>query len=131
MIKFNELQPGDLVIAEHEGQQWMGTVKELDREEKIVCVETQVQDFWFSTDHLYPIPLSDQQMLHLGFQKAEVESGVKYIKDAFRLRIPREGDFSAPEIWYREDRRELMNPISVHQLQNHFYEMTKMELNPA
>lgn len=131
MIKFNELQPGDLVIAEYEGQQWIGTVKELNREDKEVCVETSVQEFWFTPEHLYPIPLSDQQMLNLGFKKIEVDSGVKYIKEAFRLRIPKENDFSAPEIWYREDRRELKGPINVHQLQNHYYQMTKVELNPA
>ena len=59
MIKLSELQPGDIVMAEYEGQQWEGIVKELNREDKEVCVETSVQEFWFTPDHLYPIPLSD------------------------------------------------------------------------
>ena len=131
MIRFNDLQPGDRVIAEYEGQKWEGTVKELNREDKEVCVETSVQDFWFTPEHLFPIPLSDEQMINLGFSKLPNDNGVKYLKDAFRLQIPRENDFNTLEIWYREDRRDLKQPISVHELQNHYYQMTKMELNPA
>ena len=131
MIRFNELQQGDRVLAEYEGQKWEGTVKELNREDKEVCVETEVQDFWFTPEHLFPIPLSDEQMTKLGFSKILNDNGVKYLKDAFRLQIPRENDFNALEIWYREDRRELKQPISVHELQNHYYQMTKVELNPA
>jgi hypothetical protein len=131
MIRFNELQQGDRVIAEYEGQKWEGTVKELNREDKEVCIETEVQDFWFTPEHLFPIPLSDEQMTKLGFSKLPNDNGVKYLKDAFRVQIPRENDFNTMEIWYREDRRQLTQPISVHELQNHHYQMTKVELNPA
>jgi hypothetical protein len=131
MIRFNELQPGDRVIAEYEGQKWEGTVKELNREDKEVCVETSVQDFWFTPEHLFPIPLSDEQMIKLGFSKLPNGNGVKYLKDAFRLQVSGEDNFDTLEIWYREDRRDLKQPISVHELQNHYYQMTKMELNPA
>lgn len=131
MIRFNDLQPGDRVFAEYEGQPWEGTVKELNREDKEVCVETSVQDFWFTPEHLFPIPLSDDQMIKLGFRKLPNENGVKYLKGAFRLQIPRENDFNTLEIWYREDRRELRQSLSVHELQNHYHQMTKVELNPA
>ena len=131
MIRFNELQPGDRVMAEYEGQKWEGTVKELNREDKEVCVETSVQDFWFTPEHLFPIPLSDEQMIKLGFSKLPNGNGVKYLKDAFRLQVSGEDNFDTLEIWYREDRRDLKQPISVHELQNHYYQMTKMELNPA
>jgi hypothetical protein len=132
MIRFNELKPGDLVIAEYEGEKWEGVVKELNREDKEVCVETAVQEFWFSPEHLYPIPLSEEQLVKLGFTKTQNGSGgIKYMKDSFRVQIPRENDFSRLEIWWREDRRELLQPLSVHELQNHYYQMTKVELNPA
>lgn len=131
MIRFNELKPGDLVIAEFEGQKWEGVVKELNREDKEVCVETSVQEFWFTPEHLFPIPLSDEQMQKLGFSKVQNGSGTKYMKDSFRVLVPNEKDFSRLEIWWREDRRELTQPISVHELQNHYYQMTKVELNPA
>ncbi len=129
MIRFNELKPGDLVIAEYEGEKWEGIVKDVNREEKEVCVETPVQEFWFTPEHLYPIPLSDEQLQKLGFTKSENGNEVKYMKDSFRLLVPVKGDFSNIEIWWREDRRTLNRRISVHELQNHYYEMTKVELN--
>ena len=130
MIRFNDLKPGDLVLAEYEGQKQQGVVKALNREDKEVCVETSVQDFWFTPEHLYPIPLSDEHLRNLGFEKIENGDGVKYMKDSFRIHIPVKDDFSNLEIWWREDRRELTHPISVHELQNHYYQMTKVELNP-
>ncbi|MFT3824544.1 MAG: hypothetical protein QM731_11515 [Chitinophagaceae bacterium] len=132
MIKLSELQPGDIVMAEFEGQKMEGVVKELNREDKEVCVETEVQEFWFTPDHLYPIPLDENQLLKLGFSKETTPEGsVKYKKDSFRVLATRPGDFSHLEIWWREDRRFLHQSINVHELQNHYYQMTKVELNPA
>lgn len=130
MIRFNELKPGDLVMAEYEGQQWEGVVKDLNREDKEVCIETSVQEFWFTPENLYPIPLSERQLEKLGFTKAENGNGVKYMKDSFRVFLPRKDDFTNMEIWWREDRRHITSPLSVHELQNHYYNMTKVELNP-
>lgn len=130
MIRFNELKPGDLVIAEYDGQKWEGVVKELNKEDKEICVETSVQEFWFTPEHLYPIPLTEQQLTSLGFVKSENGNGVKYMKDSFRIFLPVKDDFSNLEIWWREDRRQLNQQISVHELQNHYYQMTKVELNP-
>lgn len=130
MIRFNELKPGDLVIAEYDGQKWEGVVKELNKEDKEICVETSVQEFWFTPEHLYPIPLTEQQLTSLGFVKSENGNEVKYMKDSFRIFLPVKDDFSNLEIWWREDRRQLNQQISVHELQNHYYQMTKVELNP-
>ncbi|MBA4166367.1 MAG: hypothetical protein H0X41_02260 [Chitinophagaceae bacterium] len=129
MIRFNEIKPGDIVMAEYEGQKRQGIVKDIAYEEKEICVETDVQEFWYSPEHLYAIPLSDEQLIHLGFARQDDGTGVKYGKDSFRLHIPAANDFSRVEIWWREDRRELNHPISVHELQNHYYQMTKVELN--
>jgi hypothetical protein len=129
MIRFNEIKPGDIVMAEYEGQKREGIVKEIANEEKEVCVETEVQEFWYSPEHLYAIPLSDEQLSKLGFTKQDDGTGVKYSKGSFRLQVPAPNDFSKLEIWWREDRRELNHPISVHELQNHYYQMTKVELN--
>lgn len=130
MIKISELQPGDIVMAEYEGQLWEGTVKELNKEDKEICVETSIQEFWFKPEALQPIPLTEEQLLKLGFQKVENGDGLKYKKDSFRVLAPR-GDFSKLEIWWREDHRYLHQAIYVHELQNHYYQMTKVELNPA
>ena len=130
MIKLSELQPGDLVIAEYEGDRKEGVVKELNKEDKEVCVETDVQQFWFTPEHLFPIPLDEAHLAKLGFQPHENPDGsVKYHKEAFRLLLARKGDFNDVEIWYREDRRHLHKSIYVHELQNHYYQMTKVELS--
>lgn len=130
MIRFNDLQPGDLVLAEYEGQKTRGVVKALNKEDKEVCVETSVQEYWYTPEHLYAIPVDDEQLRLLGFTRAENGNGVKYMKDSFRIHVPAENDFSNMEIWWREDRRQLRQQISVHELQNHYYQMTKVELNP-
>lgn len=131
MIKLSHIKPGDLVLAEYEGQQVEGVVKDLNREDKEICVDTGVQEFWYTPEHLFPIPLDEKQLAKLGFQKEEQTDGtVKYKKDSFRLLVPRQGDFSGFEIWWREDRRHVQGPIFVHDLQNHYYDMTKVELNP-
>ena len=132
MIKFSELKFGDIVLAEYEGQRREGMVKELNREDKEVCVETGEQEFWYTPDQLHPIALNDEQMGRLGFTRAENGNGsVKYMKDSFRVLLPQKDNFSSMEIWWREDRRFLNQPINVHELQNHYYQMTKVELIPA
>jgi hypothetical protein len=129
MIKFSELKPGDIVRADFEGQEWEGIVKDINREEKEVCVETSVQQFWFTPDHLHPIQLDDQQLQKLRFQKLDEGDKVKYLKGAFRILLSKEKGFSDFEMWYREDRRHITQPLAVHELQNHYYQMTKVELN--
>lgn len=131
MIRLNELHPGNIVLVEYEGQKKEGIVTELNHDDKEVCVETDVQEFWFAPEHLYPIPLSKQQLFNLGFEEMKdgQEPGVKYMKDSFRLQLSAPEDFSILEIWWREDRRHLSHPLFVHELQNHYYQMTKVELN--
>jgi len=119
-------------MAEYEGQRREGVVKELNKEDKEVCVETSVQEFWFSPDDLYPIPVSDEQLLKMGFIRHNNEDGsVKYMRNSFRILTPRRNDFSHIEIWWREDHRYLHNHINMHELQNHYLQMTKVELLPA
>jgi hypothetical protein len=129
MIKFHELRIGDLVYAEYEGIRSEGEVIDLNREDKEVCVETSVQEFWYTPDQLYPIPLDEEQLMKFGFEKQVIPGGVvKYMKGPFRILLPKEGDFSNFEMWYREDRRHITQPISVHELQNHYHQMTKVDL---
>jgi hypothetical protein len=130
MIKLNELKVGDIVNAEYEGAMKEGEVIDLDREEKLVCVQTDVQDFWYGPEHLFPISVDDDQLRKFGFEKQENSDGsTKYMKGAFRILVPQKNDFSTFEIWYREDRRHITHPINVHELQNHFSQMTKVELS--
>ena len=130
MIPIHELKVGDYVIAEFEGVKWNGEVTRLNTDEKQICVQTEVQEFWFEEEHLFPIPLSDESLLRLNFTKEELPDGsVKYKKGSFRILISDKNDFSSyKEVWYREDRRDNPDIRYVHQLQNQYLQMTKVHL---
>ena len=129
MIKFNELKTGDYVLAESDGQAWEGEVTDFNHDEKEISVYNGVQDFWFKSEDLYPLPLDEKQLLKLKFQKHVNEDGsVKYLKGAFRIQTPQQDNFSNFEIWYRDEKRQILHPIGVHVLQNHYLEMTKVHL---
>jgi hypothetical protein len=130
MIKYNELKVGDLVMVEYDGNRMEGEVMDLNGDEKQVCVKTEAQDFWYETSNLYPIPLDESQLFKLGFQKNDNEDGsVKYMKGAFRVLIHQPNAFSNFEMWYREDRRHINEPISLHEFQNKYHDMTKIHLS--
>lgn len=130
MIKFSEIKVGDYLKADNDGDILQGEVTDLNGDEKQVCVDTGIQEFWFETSQLQPIPLDEEQLFRLKFKKEIHDDGtVKYMKGAFRILIMREGDFSKMEIWYRDERRHIIHPLNVHQLQNHFHEMTKVLLD--
>lgn len=132
MIKISDLKFGDVVLAEFEGQQREGMVKDVDRPEGKALVEAAGNEFWYEPHELYPIALNDEQMRKLGFTKHENGDGsTKYMKDSFRVLLPQKDNFSNLEIWWREDHRYLNQPISMHELQNHYYQMTKVELMPV
>lgn len=129
MIKFSELKAGDYVLAESDGQAWRGEVVDLNHDEKQVCINNGIQDMWFDTDALYPLPLDEEQLTRLKFTKHVNDDGsVKYMKGAFRIQTPKQDDFSTFEIWYRDEKRIMTHPISVHDLQNHYNAMTKVHL---
>jgi hypothetical protein len=129
MIKFQELKTGDYVLVEYEGNESSGEVVGFNRDEKEICVNDGVQDFWFRADELKPLPVDDQQLTKLNFQKQQNEDGsVKYLKGAFRILIPEKDNFSHFEIWYRDERRQILHSIGVHELQNHYLDMTKVHL---
>lgn len=130
MIKFQELKVGDYVYAENEGTTREGIITELNHDDKQACVDNGVQQFWYETEQLSPIPINDESLTRLKFHREVLENGtVKYMKGAFRMLVPAQDDFSRMEIWYREETRHITQPIHLHQLQNHFFEMTKVHLD--
>ena len=129
MIKFSDLKVGDYVMVDFEGKMWSGQVVDLNRDEKQICVETEVQEFWYEPEHVYPIPINDEQLMRLNFTSEENGDGsVKYKKGAFRLQIPEKDNFSKIEMWYREDIRRHPHVHYIHELQNHYLQMTKVHL---
>ena len=75
MIKFSEVQVGDYMKGEFEGKMWEGEVTRLNGDEKQVCLKTSVQEFWFSTEYLHPIPLDEKALLNLCFTKQQNVDG--------------------------------------------------------
>lgn len=129
MIPFHELRVGDIVLADFEGQRREGEVIGKSDGDRMLNVETAVQAFWYSPDDLYPIPLDEKQLMELGFERQDMPDGaVKYLKGPFRILLSRPGNFSSFEMWYREDHRQIHEPLSVHGLQNHYHQMTKVDL---
>jgi hypothetical protein len=128
MLKIGELQPGDIINVNDDGVEREGTVVSLSHEEHQALVDNGIQEFWYSPEDMKPIPVDENQLKQLGFVKEEANGTVKYKKDSFRLVIPKEGDFSHIEMWWREDRRHFNFPIGVHQLQNLHHDMTKVPL---
>ncbi len=129
MLKFNELKVGDLIKAEFDGNYKEGEIVDVNREDKQVCVLTGEQEFWYEADQIRPIPFDEAQLFKLGFQKEpNTDGSIKYFKGAFRVLIHEPNNFSRFEMWYREDRRHMKEPIYVHQFQNLFFEMTKVPL---
>jgi hypothetical protein len=112
-----------------EGLEREGVVVQISHEEHQALVDNGVQEFWYSPEQMYPIPVDERQLLKLGFEKKDLNGeGTKYMKGAFRIVTPKDGDFSNIEMWYREDRRHFNFPIGVHQLQNLHLQMTKVPL---
>ena len=130
MLKFNELKVGDFVLAEFDGQIKEGEITDIDNLDKKVCVLTEDdQEFWYEPKHLNPIVLDESQLFKLGFQKLANDNGsIKYSKGAFRVLIHKADTFSNFEMWYREDRRLIKEPIYLHDFQNKYLEMTKIHL---
>ena len=130
MIKMNQIKKGDYFITNNEGDLKIGEVVALDKFTKQVCIDEDGNEYWYHTNQLTSIPVSDKVLRTLKFtQILNTDGTVKYSKGAFRLLIPMQGDFSRMNIWYRDEHRMIFNPISVHELQNHFLAMTKVHLN--
>src|SRR5215212_50619 len=119
MVKLNELKAGDIIMVNDDGVEREGVVVEINNEIHEALVDNGIQEFWYTQDEMKSLPLNEDQLLKLGFEKQTLEGEVvKYSKGAFRLVTPTAGDFSTIEMWYREDRRHFDTPMGVHQLQN-------------
>ena len=129
MIRFQDIKAGDIIQADFAGKRFEGEVTEVDHEDKQVLVHNGDQDDWFDANDLYAIPVDEVQLQKLGFEKqVNSDNTVKYMRGPFRVMIPAAGQFNEFEIWYREDRRHIHHPIGVHELQNFYHQMTKVDL---
>ena len=128
MLKLGDLKQGDLISVNADGLEREGVVVKISHEDHQVLVDNGVQEFWYTLQEVKPIPLDETQLMRLGFTREELDGGMKYKKDSFRLVTPKKNDFSNIEMWWREDRRHFSFPLGVHQLQNLHLDMTKVPL---
>jgi len=131
MLKVGDLKRGNIIRVDDDGVMREGTVLKISHEDNQAYVDNGIQEFWYDPGEMFPLPVDEEQLLKLGFQKQESEGSVKYMKGPFRLVTRKKGDFSNVEMWYREDRRHFNVPLSVHELQNLHLSMTKMSLEVA
>ncbi len=132
MLKLSELKTNDLVLVNEDGTIREGRVVEVNHTDNKVLVDNGVQDFWYTKDALTGILINDTILMNkLGFEKQAEDGFVKYKKDAFRLVVKDNYDFSHIDMWYREDRRSFNTHLATHTLQNLFYDMTKIHLEPV
>jgi hypothetical protein len=128
MVKITDLKIGDVVKVIDEGVERDGIVEDISREENMACINNGVQEFWYTPEEIIPVPLTEKELLMLGFESTETEDGVKYMKGPFRVLVHDPGNYTKLDIWYREDRRHFEHPLYVHELQNHYLQMTKVPL---
>src|SRR5687767_4739419 len=128
MVKITDLKPGDVVKVIDEGIERDGIVEDISREENMACINNGVQEFWYTPEEIVPVPLTEQQLLMLGFERQVNDDGVKYLRGPFRVLVHDPGNYTNLEIWYREDRRHFDHPLYVHELHNHYLQMTKVPL---
>ena len=128
MVKISDLQAGDIVKIMHDGVEREGEVVNVDRDQKMACIDNGIQEFWYPADQILSVPLNEEQLTKLGFHREDTADGIKYMRGPFRILIHNEGNFSNLEVWYREDRRHFNMPLTVHELQNRYFDMTKVQL---
>ncbi len=129
MLKINNLRSGDIVAVNDDGVTRDGTVVKISQEENQALVDNGIQEFWYSPDEMNSLPVDENQLFKLGFEKEDMDGAVKYKKGVFRLVTPKKGDFSNIDMWYREDRRHFSFPLGVHELQNLHLDMSKIPLD--
>ena len=107
-----------------------GTVTDINGDDGgQVHIQTGVQDAWYTVDEIKPIPLEEEQLLALGFEKEVQESGnVKYKYGPFRVLIGPTKRFTDFLMWYREEKSHITYPMTVHQFQNRYADMVKVPI---
>ncbi len=133
MISFSEAKRGDWVSVNYEGTVQYGEVTDVNKDEGQIGVETDSgMKAYFAPEDVTGILIDDEQLTKLHFEKETTEEGyVKYKHGPFRLLIEKADDFSHSKLWYREDIRQITYPLYVHQLQNFYRSMTKVELTES
>jgi hypothetical protein len=127
MIQISDVRVSDRVLVNFEGQLIEGTVLEVNHEDRQACVLThEQQEFWYSAEDLFPITLNEAELVRLKFHQEEPSNGsTVFVRGPFTVEFHGQDKLA---LVYRDERREIQGPITVHQLQNHYESMTKVHL---
>lgn len=130
MIKFSELRAGNRVEVLNEGNWQQGFIMGINPDDGgQVEVETGAQRNWYSVRDIRPIALEEESLMAMGFEKEVQESGnIKYKFGPFRVLIGPTKRFTDFLMWYREEKSHIIYPMTVHQFQNRYAEMTKVTI---
>lgn len=124
MINFSELKVGDIVLAKFEEQLTEGSIVQIDVDNRQACVLHGEQEIWYSPEDLFPIPLTEEQLIRLKFKKTD--NG--YERGPFTVQLPNGSD-PHTVLHYRDETRNIPGSLMVHQLQNHYQGMTLYHLD--
>jgi hypothetical protein len=133
MIPMHELKAGDIVNAEFEGALFPGSVVEFDHGSHQVCVITNDdQESWFSPEDLFPITLTKETLENLQFRQDGApapDGSVTYVRGPFSIVIADPSVFQNLTLHYRSEApRVLHHGLAMHELQNHYLDMTNVHL---
>jgi hypothetical protein len=133
MINLHHLKSGDTVLTNYAGVERPGKILQVDHEDSKVLIVTDDQnEFWYDLDNLHPIHLTEAELLRLQFHKDDAGStaggGTLYVRGPFSVRFFGEGHKPFLELHYRDETRDLNEPITLNELQNHYHDMTNYHL---
>lgn len=132
MVNIADLKEGDVLHVLDGDVEREGVVCGVSKEERLVCVDNGIQEFWYPFEDIRPVPFTAQRLVDVfGFEKDDTPEGEKFKKGAFRVLVHDPGNNTNLDIWYREDHRHFDHPIYLHELQNLHLEMTKVPLERA
>lgn len=129
MIPINEVSLGNWVQINLDGQLLVGKVERKSVERIGVASEAELG--WYFPDDVYPIPLNEEWLYFLQFKdSADPELngyGRAYTHGPFLLHYPdKNNDAYAVLSCHGVHNQEIKRRMSVHDLQNHYHEMTKV-----
>jgi hypothetical protein len=140
MIQMHDLKSGDIVNVDLEGALVSGSVLEIDREGGQICVVTNDdQESWYAPAELFPIRVNKDELENLQFSTdiapdpnttAPITGDtVTYVRGPFSIEVHDPSNFEHLTLFYRNEApRVFHHGLALHELQNHYLDMTKVHL---
>ena len=129
MIPINEVSLGNWVQVNVDGQLLTGKVQRKSVERIGVASEAELG--WYFPQDVFPIPLNEDWLYYFNFKDSTdpelIGDGRAYIHGPFVLHYPNKIDDAYAVLSCHGVHNQIIKrPMSVHELQNHYHEMTKV-----